>query len=202
MFHIEIRAEDDFVVVTIERGVKLRIAIVRRIKKQIKDDQARTGPKEPIKQKRPDFPGPRERPRGHQLERSIAGDLFRRQRWQLQCALIDSQKNEILRRGRFSAFLAKQILETLFGTPRRREKRRRREEMADKNQSGPKKTNHPQDQQSTATKPVHTRATITGTGDFYIAFRVQAFKAPSSNLQSPEKIQSPSSIGHTSPLSS
>ena len=78
MFHIEICGNDDFVVVTIERGMKLRIAIVRRIKKQIKDDQARTRPKEPIKQNRPDFAGPREWLRGHQLERSIPGDLFRR----------------------------------------------------------------------------------------------------------------------------
>src|SRR5262249_48795220 len=147
MFHIEIRAEDDFVVVTIERGVKLRIAIVRRIKKQIKDDQARAGPKEPIKQNRPDFPGPREWLRGHQLKRSIPGDLFRRQRWQLQCALIKSQKNEISRRGRFSPFLPKQILEALFGAPRRREKRRHRKEMPKKNQAGPKNTNYSQDQQ-------------------------------------------------------
>jgi hypothetical protein len=75
--------------------------------------------------------------------------------------------------------------------------------MADKNQSGPKKTNHPQDQQSTAAKPVHTRdTTITGSGDLNIAFRVQAFKAPSSNLQAPEKIQSPTFNWTSSPLSS
>ena len=42
-----------------------------------------------------------------------------------------------------------------------------------------------------ATKPVHTRATITGSGDLNMAFRLQAFKTPSTNLQAPEKIQSP-----------
>jgi hypothetical protein len=69
--------------------------------------------------------------------------------------LIDSQKNEILGRDRFSPFLSEQILKALFAAPRRRKKWRRWEEMAEKDQSGPKKTNYPQDQQSMATKPLH-----------------------------------------------
>ena len=160
VFRIEICAHDDFVVVTIKRGVKFRITIVSRIKQQVKHDQARARPKQPIEQNRPDFPGPRPRSRGHQFERSIAGDLFRRQRWQLQCALIESQKNEISRRGRFSPFLPKQIFEALFAAPRRRKKRRHRKEMPEKNQAGPKNTNHPQDQQPMTTKPVHVRPNV------------------------------------------
>jgi hypothetical protein len=72
--------------------------------------------------------------------------------------LIKPQENKISRRGRFSSFLPKQILEALFGAPRRRKKWRRREEMPEKNQTGPKKTNSSQDQQSMTTKPVHVRA--------------------------------------------
>jgi hypothetical protein len=64
--------------------------------------------------------------------------------------------------------------------------------MPKKNQAGPKNTNCSQDEQSMATKPIHTRATITGSADLNMAFRVQAFKAPSINLQAPAKIQSPS----------
>ena len=55
VFHIEIGADDDFVAVTIECGVKCRIAIIRRIKKQIEHHKARACRKEPIEQKRPDF---------------------------------------------------------------------------------------------------------------------------------------------------
>src|SRR5438128_1917427 len=64
IFRIEIGAEDNFVVITIERGMKRRITIVWRIKKEVKDDKTRTRPKQPIEQKRPDFARPRERPLG------------------------------------------------------------------------------------------------------------------------------------------
>src|SRR5204863_9716782 len=113
--------------------------------------------KEQIEQNRPDFAVAREWPIGHELQRSIAGDFFKRERWQLQCALIEPQENESSRRGRFSAFLPKQILEALLAAPRRRKKRRRREEMAEKNQSSPEKANRRQDRQPITTKPVHVR---------------------------------------------
>jgi len=80
IFHIEIRADDDFVAVTLECGVKRRITIVRRIKNQVENDQARTRCKQSIQQKRPDFARPREWPLGHELKRPVTRQFFRGKR--------------------------------------------------------------------------------------------------------------------------
>ena len=48
IFHIEICAKDDFVVITIQRGVKSRITIVRRVGDQVEHHHARTRPKQTI----------------------------------------------------------------------------------------------------------------------------------------------------------
>src|SRR5207244_9501480 len=144
--------EDNFVTVTIERSMKFRVTIIGRAEDHVEHHQARTRPKQSIEQKRPDLPRPREWPFGHQLKRAIACNFFSRQRRQLQCALIKSEKDEIARRDSLSAFAPKQIIETLFTAPRRREKRRCCEKMADKNQAGPKKANQRQDKQPMPTK--------------------------------------------------
>ena len=110
--------------------MKCRITIVGRIKHQVEDDQARPRPEQTVEQQRPNFARPRERPLGHQLKRSVVRDFFRRHRRQLQGALINPEKNEIIGRRSFSALPPEQILKALFATPRYRDKRRGREEMA------------------------------------------------------------------------
>ena len=83
ILHIEIGTEDDLVVVTIERGVKCRVTIVGRIKKQIKYNQACPRPKQTIKQKRPNLALPRERPLRQELKSPVALEFFRAVRRQL-----------------------------------------------------------------------------------------------------------------------
>jgi hypothetical protein len=89
------------------------------------------------------------------LKRAVACDFFWRQWRQLQCALIDPEKYEIVRRWGFSALPPEQIFETLFTTPGRRKKRRGGEEMAEKNQPSPKNADRREDQQPMTPKPVH-----------------------------------------------
>src|SRR4029077_17619682 len=92
------------------------------------------------------------------MNRAVIRYFLSRQWRQLQGALIESKKNEIVRRSSFSALAPEQILETLFAPPRRRKKRRHREEMTDKNQTGPKNADRRQDQKPIATKPMHARS--------------------------------------------
>src|SRR5437773_1900420 len=138
VLHIEIRAHNDFVVITVERDMKRRITFVGRAENDVEHDEPRAGPEQPIEQERPDFTRPRVWPLGQQLKRPVAGDFFRRHRRQLQCALIDSEKYEIVRRWSFSPLAPEQILKALLTAPWHGEERRGREEMTEKNQPGPK----------------------------------------------------------------
>jgi len=75
------------------------------------------------------------------LKRAVVRNFFRRQWRQLQCALIDPKKNEILGRSSLSALAPEQILEAQFAAPRDREKWRCRKKVAGKNQPRPKNAN-------------------------------------------------------------
>jgi len=48
IFHVEIGAEHYFVAITIERGVKRRIAVVGRAENQVEHDEARAGREQSI----------------------------------------------------------------------------------------------------------------------------------------------------------
>ena len=65
VLHIEIGAHHYFVAITIERGVKCWIAIVRRVEENVEHDKARTCAKQPVEQERPDLPRPWKRVLGY-----------------------------------------------------------------------------------------------------------------------------------------
>src|SRR5438874_11225058 len=69
VLHIKIGPEYYFVAIAIERRMKRRITIVGRAKNHVEHDKSRAGPEQPVKQKRPHFTRPGERPLCHQLDR-------------------------------------------------------------------------------------------------------------------------------------
>ena len=79
VLRVEIRSNEHSVPVPIERSMKCRVAIVRRIEKQIKHYNSRARRKKLVEQKRPDFSRPRERPLGHELKRAVTRQFFRSQ---------------------------------------------------------------------------------------------------------------------------
>ena len=135
--HIDIGAKDDFVAVTIQRGVKCGVTILGLVENQIEHHEPCSSRKQPIKQQRPDFTRPREPLLRHQLERTAARDLFSGHWRQVQCALIKSEKNEVLWRRGLSALTPKQIFKALFAPPGRGKKRHIWQEMTQQNQPSP-----------------------------------------------------------------
>src|SRR5207237_6257614 len=152
---IDIHPNDDPIAIPIERRTEAWIAVVRIVEHQIEDDQPRTGAKQAIKQKDPNFARPWEWPPGHQFKGAITRDLLRSNRIQLQRLLIDSQENKIIARGGFAAFRAQQVLETLLAPPRYGNKRQRRKKVTHDNHRRPKRADGGKGQTTVARQPRH-----------------------------------------------
>jgi len=155
ILHIEICADDDFVAVTIECGVKCRISIIGGIKKQIESDEARTRCKtiDPAK-------APRVRVTTGTAARSAIAVRLAASSSGVNggnCNVLDRipRKTKIARRGWSSGPRGEANLQALFAAPRHRYKRGSWKELPNK-KSDPSKKDRSASALNTRARPNHS----------------------------------------------
>ena len=169
---IEVRRHHHLVTVAVERGVELRIAVVRRIKHHVEDHEARSCSEKPVEEEGIDFARPRVGAGRHQLECTIVGQLFRGKRRELERALVDSEEDKVVQRRRLAALALQEIFEALLARPDGGEKRHIWREMQKQNKPRPEKADSGDDEQPIPGEPVH--AAILGKLPFFSQFQIRA----------------------------
>ncbi len=152
---VEVRRQHDFAAVAIERGVKGRVAVVRRIEDEIEKDEPRAGSEKSVEEQGIDFARPGESALRHELKGAVVLQ-FAGLKWrQLQGALVDPKKNEIVARRRFAALLLEEILKPLLARPDGGDERQIGRKVQGEHEPRPEKTDRADDQQPMPAEPMH-----------------------------------------------
>ena len=152
---VEVGSHHHLSPIAIERGVKSGIAVVRRIENEIEHHEPRAGGEEPVEEQGPNFARPRKRPLTHELERAVARQFAWFEGRQLQRALIDPEKNEVVAGRRLAALALQKILEAFLARPDGGNERHVRVEMQQQHETRPEERDRGENQQSMAPKPMH-----------------------------------------------
>ena len=120
---VEVGSHHHLSPIAIERGVKGGIAIVRRIENEIEHHEPRAGGEEPVEEQGPNFARPRKRPLTHELKRAVARQFAWFEGRQLQRALIDPEKDEVVAGRRLAALALRENLRSVSRPTRRRKRK-------------------------------------------------------------------------------
>ena len=120
---VEVGSHHHLFPIAIERGVKGGIAVVRRIENEIEHHEPRAGGEEPVEEQRPDFARPRKRPLTHELKRAVICQFAWFEGRQLQCALIDPEKDKVVAGRRLAALPLQKIFKAFLARPDGRNER-------------------------------------------------------------------------------